>query len=374
MCALVLPVAAPEMSAETGLNVSLIGAYTGILYCVSFFTSLGCGGYIQRYGPLRVSQFSMFSLGTGLLLSSLGSIWSICLGAICMGIGSAVATPCSTVILAKLSPPKHAPLIFSLKQTGVPVGGMIAGLMVPLLAATYGWRGAFVGAGLTCLIYGILLQPLRKRYDTDLGPGYGFSFRVVFAMLRRVLAHKAYRELAFTWWFYVGVQSLFGAFFISYLVQGLDYELAQAGYIFAVAQGISILARVLWGWISSHLIKPRTMLALFGLMISLSALLTGLFTKDWTVIEITLVAILYSASAISFHGVLIAEMARIAPEGEMAAMTGGILSFAMLGMMSYPAIFGLALQITEGYKLGFILAAIPSLIVGLRLFWRRGEA
>ena len=71
MCALVLPVAAPEMSAETGLNVSLIGAYTGILYCVSFFTSLGCGGYIQRYGPLRVSQFSMFSLGTGLLLSSL---------------------------------------------------------------------------------------------------------------------------------------------------------------------------------------------------------------------------------------------------------------------------------------------------------------
>ena len=374
MCALVLPVAAPEMSAETGLNVSLIGAYTGILYGVSFFTSLGCGGYIQRYGPLRVSQFSMFSLGTGLLLSSLGSIWSICLGAIYMGIGSAVATPCSTVILAKLSPPKHAPLIFSLKQTGVPVGGMIAGLMVPLLAATYGWRGAFVGAGLTCLIYGILLQPLRKRYDTDLGPGYGFSFRVVFAMLRRVLAHKAYRELAFTWWFYVGVQSLFGAFFISFLVQGLDYELAQAGYIFAVAQGISILARVLWGWISSHLIKPRTMLALFGLMISLSALLTGLFTKDWTVIEITLVAILYSASAISFHGVLIAEMARIAPEGEMAAMTGGILSFAMLGMMSYPAIFGLALQITEGYKLGFILAAIPALIVGLRLFWRRGEA
>jgi len=373
MSALVLPIIAPEMSLETGLNVSLIGAYTGVLYGVSFVTSLGCGGYIQRYGPLRISQFSMFSLGTGLVLSSLGNIWTICLGAICMGIGSAVATPCSTVILAKLSPPKQAPLIFSLKQTGVPVGGMIAGLMVPLLAATYGWRGAFVGAGLTCLIYGVLLQPLRKHYDTERGPGYPFSILAAFGMLRRILGHKTYRELAFTWWFYVGVQSLFGAFFVSYLVQGLDYELAQAGYIFAIAQGISILARVLWGWISSHLIKPRTMLALFGLMIALSALLTGLFTKDWTPIQITLVAILYSASAISFHGVLIAEMARLAPKGEIASMTGGILSFAMLGMMSYPAIFGLALQITEGYKLGFMLAAIPALIVGLRLFWRQGK-
>ncbi|MBT5877960.1 MAG: hypothetical protein HOH46_02730, partial [Rhodospirillaceae bacterium] len=43
MSALVLPIIAPEMSLETGLNVSLIGAYTGVLYGVSFVTSLGCG-------------------------------------------------------------------------------------------------------------------------------------------------------------------------------------------------------------------------------------------------------------------------------------------------------------------------------------------
>lgn len=374
MSALVLPMVAPKMSAETGLEVSLIGAYSGMLYGVSFFASLGCGGYIQRYGPLRISQVSMLFMAMGLLLSAPGSVWLIAAGALCLGTGSALATPCSTVILAKLSPPNVAPLIFSLKQSGVPVGGMMAGLLIPFLALTYGWRGAFVGAGILCFAFAVLLQPLRRHYDADRGGGYHISLRSVHGMLRRVLTNATYREIAITLWFYVGVQSLFGAFFVTYLVQGLDYELAEAGFVFAVAQAISIFARVFWGWISSHLIKPRTMLALFGIMIAASSAATAHFTKDWSVLEITLVAIVYSASAISFHGVLIAEVARLAPKGELAPVTGGILSFAMLGMMSYPAIFGLTLQMSGGYKLGFLLAAVPALLVGLRLFRRpRGD-
>ena len=37
-----------------------------------------------------------------------------------IGIGSSVSTPASSHLLARYSPPKYAPLIFSVKQTGVP--------------------------------------------------------------------------------------------------------------------------------------------------------------------------------------------------------------------------------------------------------------
>lgn len=371
---LVLPVVAPAMAAETGLPTTLIGAYSLIAYGISFVTSLGCGGYIQRFGPLRVSQVALLCLGLGLLLAATGNLLAMALGAMALGIGSAVSTPCSTDILARLSPPDRAPLVFSLKQTGVPVGGILAGLLVPAFAAGFGWRGAFIGTAILCFLFMLLLQPLRAQYDRDRGEGYGFSLAAVTAMLRRVLADPRYREMAFTLWCYVGVQALFGAFFVDYLVQGLGYSLAQAGGLFAAAQTVSIVARVAWGWLSSSLIAPRLMLALFGVMIALSALGTAAFTRDWSVLQVGAVAVLYSASAISFHGVLIAEIARLVPKTEIGPMSGGILSFAMLGMMSYPALFGLSLQASGGYGLGYALAAIPAGLMGLRLFRRaRGD-
>ncbi len=175
MSSLVLPVVAPEMSADLGLPVALIGAYWIFIYGVSFFASLGCGGYISRYGPLRVSQVALICMGAGLLLSSFGYLWLIALSGMILGIGAAISTPCSTAILAKMSPPRQAPLIFSLKQTGVPVGGIVAGLLVPYLALKFGWRGAFVGTAAMCFVYAALLQPLRTAYDGDRHPAQSFN-------------------------------------------------------------------------------------------------------------------------------------------------------------------------------------------------------
>ena len=36
-----------------------------------------------------------------------------------------------------------APLIFSLKQTGVPAGGMLAGAILPSVALAFGWHALF---------------------------------------------------------------------------------------------------------------------------------------------------------------------------------------------------------------------------------------
>ena len=371
MAGLVLPVVAPEISAELGIPASLIGIYSVCLYGISFFVSLGCGGYIQRYGPLRMSQVALFCLGTGLVVSALGMIWLVPLGAMFLGVGAAVSTPCSTDILARFSPPKQAPLVFSIKQTGVPVGGIMAGLLVPYLALQFGWRGAFLGTGLLCWAFAVILQPLRATYDTERRAGYGFSLRAVWQMFRRVLGEPKYRELAMTLWAFVGVQALFGAFFVTFLVQGLDYDLAVAGQIFAGAQAVSIIARVFWGWLSSRLVTPRTMLIAFGLVIAGSSVATGLFTKDWSAAAVTAVAIVYAASAISFHGVLISEIARLAPSHEIGPISGGVLSFAMMGMMTYPAVFGLLLQVTDSYFPGFLIAALPAVLVSINLYRRR---
>ncbi len=372
MATLVLPVAAPKMAGDLGVSLSLIGAYFLFLYSVSMIFALGGGGYIQRYGPLRMSQISLMSSGCGLLLSGLGVVHLLPIAAALIGFGTAISTPASTDILARFSPPKHAPLVFSIKQAGVPVGGILTGLLVPYFAAQFGWRGAFMATGAMCLIMAILLQPLRKAYDTQKQEGYGVSIGRILQMVHRVLTNPRYKELAIAATAYVGVQSIFGAFFVTFMVTALGYDLAFAGQIFAMAQAVSIFGRIFWGWLSSQYILPRTMLALFGIAMSAACAATGMLNPEWKAIAVTAVAIAYAGTAISFHGVLISEIARLAPSEQVAPVTGGVLAFASAGMMIYPALFGVILQVTGSYRYGFIVAAIPALLVGM-MFFRRAQ-
>jgi MFS family permease len=147
----------------------------------------------------------------------------------------------------------------------------------------------------------------------------------------------------------------------------MAYDLVLAGQVFAGAQAVSIAARILWGWLSSRAISPRLMLGFIGIGVALSCATTGFYGPDWTLFWVVAVAIAYSATAISFHGVLIAEIARLSPPGEIGATTGAVLSFASAGMLIYPAAFGLFLALSDGYTFGFSLAALPALVVGLLL-------
>ena len=48
----------------------------------------------------------------------------------------------------------------------------------------------------------------------------------------------------------------------------------------------------------------------------------------------------------------------------VAGITGGVLSFTGIAMMTYPAIYGIFLAITDSYATGFICLSIPSFIGG----------
>lgn len=365
MCTLVLPVVAPEAAAELGVSTALIGAYTFFLYGAGLISAASCGSFIRRFGPMRISQYALCMLGVGLLLASPGVIWLFPVSAVILGLGSGVSTPASSEILARYAPPRYAALIFSIKQTGVPLGGMLAGLVVPFLAASLGWRGAFWVTGLMCVVMALGLQSLRAKFDADRDPTHPLGSAGVAATLRRVVAEQKLRELAVAAFAFVGVQALFGAFFVTYLVEGLDYGLAEAGGIFAASQSVAIFARIFWGWFSGRLNVARPTLAALGIAMTVACGLMASIQIGWATTVILGIGMLISATALSWHGVLLSEIARRSPPGQVGQFTGGVLCFGNAAMMAYPAIYGLLLTLGLGYGTGFLLAGIPALIAGV---------
>jgi MFS family permease len=101
-----------------------------------------------------------------------------------------------------------------------------------------------------------------------------------------------------------------------------------------------------------------------------SVTLLGLGDAGWPTLLLGLVAGVLSATALSWHGILLAETARAAPEGMRGAVTGGVLSFGQVGALIGPLMYSALLGVTGSYGIGFIVCGIPALLVGVNLLRR----
>jgi MFS family permease len=338
-------------------------AWVGVSAAASLVAQMGCGSFILRYGALRMSQAALLLLGGGMAAAAEGSLPGFATSAIIGGGGAAVSTPTSSQLLGRVSPPRVAPLVFSIKQTAVPAGLLICGFLGPAMAAALGWRGAVLAIAAICALFAAVLQPLRARFDDDRVPARRFRLADFGTIITSVVKAPALRSLSLACFAFNGVQSVFTAYFVTYLV-ALGYELAAAGFLFSVVVAVAVPCRVLWGWVGSFYLAPRLVMAGLALGMAASIALTGLFTLAWPGIVMGLVGAVLSATAMSWHGILLSETARLAPAGSAGVVTGGVLSFGQIGALLGPLAFSLLLRLTGGYDAGWALCTMPALWVG----------
>jgi MFS family permease len=363
----VLPaVIAPLVLAEFAADPAWVGVYFGLAAAAALVAQMGCGSFITRYGALRMSQVALVLLGGGMAVAAEGGLAGFGASAIIGGGGAAVSTPTSSQLLGRVSPPRLAPLVFSIKQTAVPAGLLISGSLGPALAAVFGWRGAMLATAAACVVGALLLQPLRARFDDDRLPSQRFRLSDLPATIASVVKARELRALSFACFAFNGIQSVFTAYFVTYLV-ALGYDLAAAGFLFSFVVAVAVPGRVLWGWLGSFHVAPRLVMAGLALGMAGSVAAIGLFDAAWPVAAMAAVGVVQSATALSWHGILLSETARLAPTGKIGAVTGGVLSFGQVGAFVGPIVFALLLSATGGYALGWTVCSIPALWIGVRL-------
>ena len=362
---LAVPAIFPAMADELGFDPNYVLLYTGANAAIAILVMTGCGGAIRRWGALRVSQVGCVMMAAGLAASAaLAQPWLIVPPLIVTlalnGCGSTVSTPASSQILARYAPPKWAPLVFSIKQTGVPAGLAISGFILAPVAVAFGWRVALFGLAVVCLGIAALLQPVREEFDRDRDPAARFRWTDFPNTVREVLASSEMRGMAVAAFCFVGMQAIFMNYTITYLHAVLQFDLEDAGAMFGAATLLAVPARIFWGWLSSTVIAPRTLLAGLACVMALSTAAMGLFEPDWSREAIFAVSAVVSLTVLSWHGVLLSETARLAPAGEAGRMTGGVLAFGSAGQVVFPQLFALTLAL-GGYGAAFVAIGLPAL-------------
>jgi MFS family permease len=371
MTVLTPPVLAALAAPDIGVASERIGLFTALVYAGAILSSAGSGALLARIGPLRLSQWCLAVCAAGMAVASLAILPAIVLGAVLMGLGYGPVTPASSHILIRQTPPDRRSLVFSLKQTGVPVGGALAGFIAAPLALMIGWRGAALAVAGASLALALAVEPMRSRFDSrdNVGP---VAARSPLAGIRLVLRTPTLRRLALSSTTFAATQLSLATFLVTFLTERAGMPLVTAGIVMAVAQGAGIVGRILLGWVADRFLRAGRVLALLGIGMAAASVATGLISSAWPLPSIFAATAMLGLTGLSWNGVYLAEVAAIAPSGAAGAATGGALSVTFLGIVLGPALFSAVVSLSGSYTLGFAIVAAGAFLGGLRV-WNVGR-
>ena len=366
-------VLAPAAQAEIGVAASAVGIFISIVFVTAAFSAPLGGGQVVRYGPVRVSQYSLLWAAGGIALFATAVPFVIVCGALAMGLGYGPVTPASSAMLSSRTPGRLRNLIMSIRQSGVTLGGAIAGALLPGLSIAYGWRtSAFVVAAL-CAVFAVLLQTVRERYDGDRTdvrrPEHGSHWK----LFRTVLRHAELRQIALSSFTYSGAQMCFGSFLVVFLTERAGIRFVEAGAAYSAAMIGGIVGRLLWGALADYFNCARLLLGVLGVTMALCAFTITQVSPQWPYAAVVVLCVIFGASAFGWNGLYVAEIARIAPGGSVALATGATITFTFLGTVATPVVFWLVLALTDSYALAFTLVGTVALAGGL-LYFREHDA
>jgi nitrate/nitrite transporter NarK len=295
-----------------------------------------------------------------------GLPWFI-LSVIVIGMSAVSSAAPSADILFSITPPRLAPLIFSIKQSGQPAGGAFAGIVVPFLLLTFGWREAFVIIAIGCIALGLALSPMHGRFGTAPKPSHRIRFAGIFDPLIAVIRDPGLRMIGLATPFYLGLQMSFSTFAAAYFVEVLKLDLIAAGAVYAAAQAAAAIGRILWGAVAVRVGSAQMVFAWLGVVMGLSGIVLAFSEPEWPTLAVYAVSIILGGTAIAWNGLMFAEVARLSPPGKVGVMTGGMVGLSCFGGFIMPILFGVLLSATGSYFAGFILVGVTPLLAGIRL-------
>lgn len=360
MALLTLPVMAPEVAKVLGVSSTLVGGYVALAYAAATVSSLAGGTLVRRMGAIRASQMGLVCCGVGLLLCSLPWLPAIALGALVIGLGYGPITPASSHLLALTTPPHRMSLVFSIKQTGVPAGGMLAGALVPSALLLVGWQGTLLLVSASCVLWAALAQPLRASLDADRQPNQPLAIGALLRPIRMVMEHRTLGTLALCSFLFSAVQVSLTTYLVTYLNESLGITLLAAGVALSISQLAGVVGRVAWGGVADRWLGAgRTLIGLSSCMI-MGCLLIASLQPGTPTVALWLVMAIVGASSVGWNGVFLAEVARQAPPGQASSATGGSLLFTFMGVVCGAPAFGALSSATGSYRMGIAALAVSA--------------
>jgi MFS family permease len=374
---------APYLRTSLHLTTFEIGALPALVFLGALIVSIRAGRLADRIGAGRTLVGSQLVVALGVGIAALAPDRAVFLAGVGIaGLGYGAVNPATNVLSTSLVPRRRRGLFLSIKQMGVTLGGLVAGLALPRLADALGWRAALMlPIGLLALSAGVGLWVVhREKAGWFTLPPEAAAARPATVEMR-LPGGSATGAFGFI---SSGVQLSVTAYLAVYLVETQHLSRPDAGLALSVAFAAACLGRVAWGSISDRFFSSHAstlIVSSIGSVVALVAIAAGVHGAAlWAVIA------LVGFCSIGWNGVYMALLTDRAGDVNLGRATGRGLMFLYVGVALVPPLLGVLQDSLRSWSVMWavagalvlmaasILALGPRTIVSVRTGERAGRS
>ncbi|WP_142315899.1 MFS transporter [Bacillus cereus] len=347
---------------EDGLLVSVVNI--GPLFCMLFV-----GRLLDQYNEKLLISISSFLLGGSFLLTNMVNGFNGLLFVLLLvGTFYSVSQPGGSKVIMKWFRKENRGLAIGIRQAGIPIGGTLAGVLIPFLTIKYNMAYAVNSIACICIIGGFLFFIFYKEpyiQEKVKQERIKLSF---WMQLKEVMCKKELYAIYITGICMISLQMVLVGHFIKFLVTEQSITPILAGKVFSVMFFSGMVGRVILAATSDLFYKGNRRTPLF-----ITVCISIFFILILVMSIHTITNVLYGVSAllgffsIGWFSLFIAEVSESASEESVGMTVSFALTLNQIAIIVAPALFGYIVD-KKGYTYAWLCIVVLLTISAVSLY------
>ncbi|PQQ49326.1 MFS transporter [Bacillus thuringiensis] len=347
---------------ESGLLVSVVNI--GPLFCMLFV-----GRLLDQYNEKLLISISLFLLGVSFLLTNMVNGFNGLLFVLLLvGTFYSVSQPGGSKVIMKWFSKENRGLAMGIRQAGIPIGGTLAGVLIPFLTIKYNMAYAVNSIACICIIGGFLFFIFYKEPYIQEKVKQERSKLSFWMQLKEVMCKKELYAIYITGICMISLQMVLVGHFIKFLVTEQSITPILAGKVFSVMFFSGMVGRVILAATSDLFYKGNRRTPLF-----ITVCISIFFILILVMSIHTITNVLYGVSAllgffsIGWFSLFIAEVSESASEKSVGMTVSFALTLNQIAIIVAPALFGYIVD-KKGYTYAWLCIVVLLTISAVSLY------
>ncbi|WP_327287072.1 MFS transporter [Streptomyces sp. NBC_01198] len=337
---------APFVIADLHITKSELGLLTSAAFGTATVLSLFAGHFTDTFGARRAFILLSALIAVDFALVAAGhTYWLLLIAVLIAGIPQSLSNPSTNKLIAAHVPPAKRAFAIGVKQSGVPLAALIAGLALPSLARATSWRTAVLLV--VPIAAAASLAAVALPRDQAGPPGKAFALPAP--------PNRATQWLmGYSLFIGAGLASL-NTYLALYAHERLGLSSTEAGALISAIGVSGVASRLLWSRYANRMTDiPKSLLVLALTAIVFAALIPAATSGHWLVWA---GAVGLGGSAAAANAVTMVAVTQGSGFGRTGHASGLVSMGFFAGFVLGPSAFGLLSDGRGGYRAGWILVA-----------------
>ncbi len=357
-----IPAVIPLIQTELRLSLTEVGILVSLVNAGVVASAIWAGKAADRFGERLIIGYGTIAGGLIIMMVNLtAGFVSLVPLLLLLGVPMGTGTPAGSKAVTGWFEQRERATAMSIRQTGIPLGGTIAALVLPSLGLAFGWRFALSCVGVIAIGAGVAVlrlykEPAPQPVHRDAAPVGG---------LRDIVRHKGIWTVTLYASILAGSQWCYLSYIVLYLTKDLHFPLVFAAALLASGQILAAPGRILSGLISDRYFvgRRKPVLIMLGLLAIGLALITAILSPtagSWTIAVIVSCLGFATMSWQGLYLTLVSELVGTRTAGQAVGLTNTVVFF---GIVSLPPVFGSIADYTDSYRMAWswlaLMIALP---------------